>query len=78
MKNVFFTAIALIAFSAASFANTIEIKEETKVDVIPPRTLDDCLKGATYVYEYYMDYCGWGVLGEQPELLNNIQSDCYK
>ena len=28
MKNVFFTAIALIAFSAASFANTIEVKEE--------------------------------------------------
>lgn len=28
MKNVFFTAIALVAFSAASLANTIEVKEE--------------------------------------------------
>ena len=30
MKNVFFTAIALVAFSAASMANTSEAKEEVK------------------------------------------------
>jgi Skp family chaperone for outer membrane proteins len=44
MKNVFFTAIALVAFSAASMANTIEVKEavvliEKKVKTEPKQAV---------------------------------------
>ena len=53
MKKMFFTAIALVAFSATSMANTVEVKEvvipvEEEVVVVVKRTACDSFWIASY------------------------------
>lgn len=78
MKNLFFTVIALIAFSATNFATTAKETEQIPLEVnIPPSTVDNCLKAATYLYEYYIDDCGWPET-EGGMFLNYLSQECYK
>ena len=83
MKKLFFTAIVMVAFSAVSMANTIEIKE---IEVIAEKTLIDiekasCTDIAISAYEFAMDSeCGIpgsGCGGDSPELLNLFMGWCY-
>jgi hypothetical protein len=70
MKKLVFTAIAMIAFSGASMANTIEVKEEVvsakeaitieiksfnNVVTVEELRIDDCKQAAISLYELFMD-----------------------
>lgn len=50
MKKLFFTAIAMIAFSAVSFAGNVEVKkEEPKKVVVADKALSsDCVMAINY------------------------------
>ncbi len=78
MKKMFFTAIALVAFSATSMANTIEVKEveilEGEKEVLILRN-PTCVLIMTYMYEYYVDYEG---AEESVDFLNLLTSQCDK
>ncbi len=87
MKKVFFTAIAMVAFSAVSFANTIEVKVEVvpveKKSTNTVKVEDDkrtCQEIMVDVYETIMDgYCGEigsGCGGNSNSLLNYLMSAC--
>ena len=71
MKKLFFTAIAMIAFSGVSMANTIEEKEEIVI-------VDDCQQNVIDYYESVMDeFCGSPACGgDNPKLLNALMSIC--
>ena len=80
MKKMIFTAIALVAFSATSMANTIEIKEveipvEEVKEVLLKQTCKDRMMNH---YEYTMDHdCGSvGCGGDNPALLNSLMALC--
>ena len=58
MKKLFFSAIALVAFSGASIANTVAVEEEkevTKVEQVAIVTGTPCADGASIVLRYLMD-----------------------
>jgi hypothetical protein len=81
MKKMFFTAIALVAFSATSMANTAEVKEVTisegEKEVVVKKS---CLDIMLDVYEFFMDYecgeIGSGCGGDDQVLLNELVGLC--
>ena len=83
MKKMFFTAIALVAFSATSMANTVEVKEvvtpiEENEEVMVKKS---CVETMIEIYEYIMDgecgVVGSGCGGDNNALLNELVSGCH-
>ncbi len=79
MKKIFFTAIALVAFSATSMANKVEVKEvaisEGEKEVVVKKS---CMEAALDYYEAVMDQsCGSpGCGGDDMAFLNRVTSRC--
>jgi hypothetical protein len=65
MKKMFFTAIAVVAFSGASIANTVEVKKEV--------VMFNCVGAALDYYEAVMDQNGGG---DDWGFLNSLLSRC--
>ena len=82
MKKMIFTAMAVLAFSAVSMANTIEVKEEvvvnneSKVEVLVLEKDKSCTDQAIVNYEYIM--CEYNNGGDDIALLNFLLSYCYQ
>ena len=83
MKKMFFTAIALVAFSATSMANTIEVKEvvipvEEKKEVVILKATP-CQEAAMDAYEISMAYFCYmyDACEENVVFLNNLMSVCH-
>lgn len=76
MKKMFFTAIALIAFSGASMASTKEVKKEKKETKKITKVVvgTECQNKAVTKYELIMDEdCGSvGCGGDDWNLLNAL------
>ena len=76
MKKMFFTAIALVAFSATSMAKTVEVNEvlipvEEKEELV---ILPSCQVIMTYVYEYNIVKYNCGE--DDIVMLNELMSLC--
>lgn len=85
MKKMIFTAMAVLAFSAVSMANTIEVKEEVVVNNESKventlnqdeQTATPCEDQAIDNYEYIM--CEYNNGGDDIALLNYLLSFCYQ
>ena len=57
-KKMFFTAIALVAFSATSMANTVEVEEVENGQNIARRTPTLCEEASMVTYEMVIDNGG--------------------
>lgn len=81
MKKMIFTAMAVLAFSAVSMANTIEVKEEvvvnneSKVEVLNTEgEATQCQETAINIYEFVMNTYNNGV--DNLDLLHNLLAQC--
>ncbi|MGL2994443.1 hypothetical protein [Flavobacterium sp. TSSA_36] len=80
MKKMIFTAMAVLAFSAVSMANTIEVKEEVVVnnESKVENTLNQDEQTATPCEDRAIDIYE-SIIGDGPDnitLLNNLLSLC--
>jgi hypothetical protein len=73
MKRFLFTAIAVIAFSGVSMAETKESKSEVKVEKQLLHATP-CQDRAIDIYEYVMNEYNNG--GDDIDLLNALLSNC--
>ncbi|MEM0543035.1 hypothetical protein WFZ85_10415 [Flavobacterium sp. j3] len=58
MKKLFFSAVALVAFSFAGMANTIAVEEDSQVDnkkIEKIETGTPCADGASFVLHFLME-----------------------
>jgi hypothetical protein len=67
MKKVIFTAIAMIAFSGASMANTKEVKKK----VAKEEVMTKCMSAAIAYYEAVMGCCN-----DDIAFYNSVVSRC--
>ncbi len=86
MKKLFFTAIALVAFSAVSMANNVKVKKEIEItkhetklkkvseDNIP--RIDQCMKVYSAYLNYYSSYLGYENSGLARELAQGHFQNC--
>jgi len=73
MKKLVFTAIAVIAFSGVSMAETTEVKSDVKV-LAEQLEATPCEDRAIDVYEYVMNEYNNG--GDDIDLLNALLANC--
>ena len=74
MKKLLFTAIAVIAFSGVSMAETKEVKNEVEVLKIQLEPNDCCVDNALDVYEFAVSEFYGGC--DNINLLNELLAHC--
>ncbi|WP_159687583.1 hypothetical protein [Flavobacterium sp. 9R] len=76
MKKMIFTAMAVLAFSAVSVANTIEVKEEVVVNNESKEVIGTpCEDSAINSYEEFINAFHDGE--DDLDLLNDLLSVCH-